>query len=65
MARAYILATFEPAPEEEALTQALLMLAANSPAIFAAKQSELTELAPPTPYDQGSHGPLSCDPTGV
>ena len=49
--RAYILTTFEQVPEEEALTAALLMLAANSPAIFAAKQSELTDLAPPTPYD--------------
>lgn len=49
--RAYILATFGPAPEEETLTQALLMLAANSPAIFAAKQTELTDLTPPTAYD--------------
>ena len=49
--RAYIVASFEAAPEEERLTKALFILAANSPAVFAAKQNELTDLVPPIPYD--------------
>jgi AcrR family transcriptional regulator len=39
--RAYIRATFETAPEEEALTKALVILAANSPELVEAKQVEL------------------------
>lgn len=42
--RAYIRATFESAPEEDALTQALLILAANSPGLLDAKQAELHAL---------------------
>lgn len=39
--RAYIRATFETAPEEEALTKALVILAANSTELVEAKQVEL------------------------
>jgi AcrR family transcriptional regulator len=39
--RAYVRATFETAPEEEALTKALMVLAANTPAIEEAKKAAL------------------------
>ncbi len=39
--RAYIRATFETSPEEEALAKALVLLAANSPELVQAKQLEL------------------------
>lgn len=42
--RAYVRATFESAPEEERLTQALFMLTANSPELIEAKKAELAAL---------------------
>lgn len=42
--RAYIHATFESAPDEERLTQALFMLTANSPELIEAKKAELSAL---------------------